>query len=37
MKTIRDELTGAARFELDEAALDRLSAASVLEGASVGA
>lgn len=32
-----DELMGAARLELDEAALDRLSAASVLEGASVGA
>lgn len=32
-----EEITGAAQLELDEAALDRLSAASVLEGASVGA
>lgn len=32
-----EELTGAARLELDEAALDRLSEASVLAGAAVGA
>lgn len=32
-----EELTGAARLALDEAALDRLSEASVLEGAGVGA